>query len=1040
MNYRGKAAISEENVVSECVSLFNKLTTRGRFNFMKKFRQNKMGTQEWYDAYSIYTDVDDEPHLAAFDTTSIHGLKTYSSDFGKTTTQKKFEQVFSQQVAISKSLDWNLGMNWPIRFARLSSQIFSRTMFTATMLKTTMVGLSNEFFLKYAYHIESHRNVWDIQYKSTDLADWYNVDSDLRLPYPVVWLEAPDKGYILNPPKKKLDDRIQKQSRKDNWTPLHNQPIGGILVIEADMIPVENTIPDKGKEKLLLKNMIWQIPDTRYTMFNERGTQQIIGDTHIGERRKPPYDKYVTDIEIQQLFNNEIKIIEKFQRDPWDIPALKNTDGPMAKQKGSSTNHNMRFIQQTNTSSLPMNWIECHEKWKSGLANEIWDIGACKPSNIMGLYGVPEIHKLKNKEEIPNELAYYQRCFLRVLYDGEAEKFVVKDLADDEYANHPTYHLNIPNFPKEGVSTQGILAPEALLSLGSKPTLESSEVGGVHHKQCETYNHLPAFMVTGFNNKCFRTATPMQQWLADIPPQVIESANITKNMPKTREGKRRAWDTNFAERERVILGEQMGFKSKGMTLDYQSKNLLLDDMGIRQDILNYLPLEQKNTEHTRSLEMLTLENLTSGLHYGFSDYYQRKIINRHIERISRYNLPIEDYFPEYNEKKHESVTLFLDEKKKELLSREQAKLLDIANQNEECAGHQHPLIMEMQTPYIRNTLIREKKWSHVPYDIYGAINEHSVRAKRDEAFFVSKWFIEEKGFTQHPFFKTKKVPTANESIDELRERFVFPSHSPFSWGETSPVLTRHLLVSATTSMDWHTNRAKKPRKFMIATVFDVEGHEIMRIPIPSHMQTVGELMRFYDALWRIPKMTMSEFAENMMNAWDREDDTIRPLSVKNRVFVQHERYDGTEGVIYEHAALVHFTKEIVSLLLGIGNFLNKPDVHTIETPFALRRGARRRDGTFHTERIDTNEHPLMTKNRRLKMTGIVKKYSEMSPITNSRGKINKRFQVRRHPRQQPYPSRGTVEQIWIEPYWKGEGKNAGRVIIELQDKRGDDNA
>ena len=1069
MNYRGKAALTELDSALQVVGFFNNLSAKGNSNLINKWIAHDFLSEDFYSAFAITGDRG-RTDLELYDTTSLFGgvnksaaqkwngelwdvnclagLPAYQNIETEATTAK-FSRMLTQQMATAKSGFWNYSMYWPIPlYDKIKS--FSFTHLYGGFLKSSMVNLSNEFFLKYAYHVESHKNVWDIQYKATNLAKWYEVDKDLRLPYPVVWFEAPEGGYLLNKPKKRLDDRLQKQSSADGWEPLYNRRIGGILVVEADILPVDNHIPDEGKENMLYRNMIWQIPMTAFQVFDDKGTPVKMMPKVGGSRqlRDKPWDILLSDLEVQYLFKNELNMISGRvdSRLPWNID--------WDKHKHSLSNHNYTYHQAVTTHPLPMHVVEQHFSWKGSMAKEIWDIGASKFDELMGLYGIPQMHKLKKreKEEIPNDLAYYQRCFLKVLWDNEKNDFEVSDYSWDDFCKHPTYHMSIPNFPKEGVTTEGIIAPEVVLAESHKAT--GLETFTPVRYQSNTYNTLPAFMVTSFNGKSIRTDTPLQQWLLHHKPSVVKSAGITAGKPRKERDKQRKWDENFVSRQNMLVTNQMGFRTRGMVLDYQMKNILLDEIGARDKTQWWLDERAHKSSKLTSTENLVLENIVSGLRYNREAVTIGDCINKNIDRIERYNLPVEDYFPEYEEKKHGTPSMFLKEKKEEAIGRELTKLIEVTTHSAETTGFAERSWDNVDNnTHFRNMLIRETRWSLLPYDIYNAINEYGVRSRREEALFTAKYYIEEKDWEQNPFMHTNNCRSARTSKDALETIYIEDSHSPFAWGATSPVLMRHLKASYAASMDWCSNKSKKKRKFMMATVFDTDGREMMRIPIPSHLDRVADLEQFYDDLWDIPPMTYQEFATRMMHAWDREDETIRPILIKNSVYtskdsamdgiqndLRPDERDATHMIHYEHKAFSHFNKEVISLLIGLGQFVNNPDVKIIETPFAQRRGARRRDGSHHTERVHDTERTLISKNRKLKLTGVVKKYAEMGAVTGSNGKLTKRFQVRRHPRLQPYPSRGTVEEIWIEPYWKGEGKSSARPILELQDKRGDDDA
>lgn len=1033
----------------------NACATRGRQTFSSDFFSSEYKSLEFYSDFiphQLKIKERDETGTQAyvkFQLRNASHLATVKKDGIDTPIRKKFGRMLLQRMAHAKTQEWAYGMNEPMPIDG-EGHLFSIGYFNSDSLKHDAVHLSEEFFLKYAYHVESHKNVWDIQYKASEYADWYKVDNDLRLPYPVMWLEAPNDGYTLNPPKKRLDDRIRKeyeasQTKSRNhippdeisshvtpdWKPIYDEKIGGILIVEADLLPVNNHIPEEGKEELRLKNMIWHLPHSQYKITDHNNSlAKIVGRRDFGKGE-------FGELMIDELYSKELRDL--------DLDNALLTAG-LGRVKDSPWKHhfnasNWRYQKKLQTVALPLGVMENHfsPKYKTALANELWRIDKCNFDEILGLYGVPIMHDLKPEEQarIPADLYHSQRGFVNCLWDGEKQEIIVRDMTQDPYTMYPTYHLSIPNFPKEGITTRGVLAPEAAivdtvtdkaLDVSVHQRLPPWSTEGVSNR-----HHTPAIMLTGFNDKSLRTTKPLQQWLCEKRRkqiQVVDSANTHDRNDATTNMK--LWRKNLNERQGIVFDRQ---SNTGMALTYHSKHMLLDDLENRPDGKMHWGLVTKQGWFRKDKpsgiirETFVLENLLSGLYYGKSARAINEAIDKNLDRIERYNLPIEEYYPDYDEKKHESVSLFLADKKLELKTREHKKIDEIGDSRVGTTA------IEYASPEYQ-AMILEPKWSHALYDMYTAMEEHSIRSRRDEAKFTAKWLLQEMGWEQRPMFWSLQgtIQDASNTKEQLENAYRHSrkglNYGSFSWKGTTPVLMRHLRDSYAASLDWHTNKAEKRRKFMLATVYNTEGKALLRIPIPSDIERTGDLLKFYDALWDSPVRESQEIGELVVKTWQRDDLTVKPIlaNVFSRDATNH----------YENKSYSHFAKETIQLLLGVLQFMNRPDVKIIPTPFAERRGAKQRNGTHKKERALKEERGLKRRNHKIKLTGIAKKYAEMSPITNTRGKLNKRFQVKRHTRLQPYPTRGTVEEIWIEPYWKGEGKVSARPILELDDKRGDE--
>ena len=128
---------------------------------------------------------------------------------GKASTQIMLRHYHTMLTNMMKTFWWE----FPMRYPRSVSRAINHPMINGRFgndYANGMLRLSDSLFLKYAMHIQGEKNVWDVQYKGFSMNKKFPINNTLRLPFPVMWLEAPKGGYTLKTPKSRLHKNITK--------------------------------------------------------------------------------------------------------------------------------------------------------------------------------------------------------------------------------------------------------------------------------------------------------------------------------------------------------------------------------------------------------------------------------------------------------------------------------------------------------------------------------------------------------------------------------------------------------------------------------------------------------------------------------------------------------------------------------------------------------------------------------------------------------------------------------------------------------------
>lgn len=292
------------------------------------------------------------------------------SKSGKGTTRKTFNEILATHSRLLKHVALNHS---------LEERYFGGHLKTLTRSHCIQNNnMSSLFFLKYAFHVEGEKGIWDALYNTKVNP---NMDMNiLRMPFPVMWFEAPKGGFRFKDMTKKDMKNMQIYGEKvDNMF-----KIGGILLTEVDIFPETKIVPkrlDKTPNAAIFQNVMWHHPILFST--NKKGERVDYPAVVEKPSRYGIKTALVTDTSYSFFLNVHTYGWDYLWKTPYheDLPHLPTTVNTKTKESvvvpSEKDVYTMEPIFHHRVKNFPKMGIDI-----DGIATPLWDY---EGDELMGL-------------------------------------------------------------------------------------------------------------------------------------------------------------------------------------------------------------------------------------------------------------------------------------------------------------------------------------------------------------------------------------------------------------------------------------------------------------------------------------------------------------------------------------------------------------------------------------------------------------------------------------------------------------------------------